>query len=467
MRRMKRLLLPLLLTTSAWSQNAALKAGAAAVDITPQIFPLNMPGGFSANMAEKAHDPLHSRALVLSDDRTTLAMVVVDNLGAGPEVLDEVKSIAAGKTGIPVDKMLICSTHTHSGSSLNTRTEAAAAYRKLFVEGVADSIVQAHAALKPASVGGASHPLPDEVFNRRWYLKPGKMPLNPFGKLDAVKMNPGTSPDVLDHPAGPTDPDITVISVQDTKRMPMAVFANYSLHYVGGAPAGEVSADYYGEYARLMPSRLRSNGKLVAMMSNGTSGDINNTPFTVIRPPREPFEQIRIVAQKAADATWFALKKIDKHRADAPLEDALSLIVRERLTGAAPPETAKAMVDLWRPWIEEKAGRTLAKLDRLPENQEAFGRMLRDLLKVLDLSEELSEGEKEEGEDESEQEPESGDQNAAMAMAATYDPAVMNELGVRGVEADVQKARYWYQKASEYGSKEAPKRLESLASQSR
>ena len=62
---------------------------------------------------------------------------------------------------------------------------------------------------------------------------------------------------------------------------------------------------------------------------------------------------------------------------------------------------------------------------------------------------------------------ESGDQNAAMAMAATYDPAVMSELGVRGVEADVQKARYWYQKASEYGSKEAPKRLESLASQSR
>jgi hypothetical protein len=173
--------------------------------------------------------------------------------------------------------------------------------------------------LKPASIGAAAHPLPDEVFNRRWYLKPGQMPLNPFGKLDAVKMNPGTSPDVLDHPAGPTDPDITVISVQDTKRMQMAIFANYSLHYVGGAPAGEISADYYGEYARLMPSRLRSNSKVVAMMSNGASGDINNIPFTVTRPPREPFEQIRIVAQKAADATWFALKKIDKHRADAPL----------------------------------------------------------------------------------------------------------------------------------------------------
>src|SRR2546430_1208514 len=82
-------------------------------------------------------------------------------------------------------------------------------------------------------------------------------------------------------------------------------------------------------------------------------------------------------------------------RADAPLEDALALIVRERLTGSVPPDTAKAMVDLWRPWVEERAGRTLAKLDKVAENHETFGRQLRDLLKVLDLSDELSEGERE------------------------------------------------------------------------
>src|SRR6267142_6068018 len=81
-------------------------------------------------------------------------------------------------------------------------------------------------------------------------------------------------------------------------------------------------------------------------------------------------------------------------RADAPLEDALSLIVRERLTGAAPPASAKAMVDLWRPWIEERAGRTLSKLDKLAEDQATFGRSLRDLLKSLNVSEELSDGER-------------------------------------------------------------------------
>jgi hypothetical protein len=132
-------------------------------------------------------------------------------------------------------------------------------------------------------------------------------------------MNPGTSPDVLDRPAGPTDPDITVISVQDAKRKPIALFANYSLHYVGGMPVGQISADYFGEFARLMPSRLRGDENFVAAMFNGTSGDINNIPFGVTRPPREPFEQVRLVAAKAADTAWLAHRKIEQHRADARL----------------------------------------------------------------------------------------------------------------------------------------------------
>jgi cobaltochelatase CobT len=98
-------------------------------------------------------------------------------------------------------------------------------------------------------------------------------------------------------------------------------------------------------------------------------------------------------------------------RADAPLEDALALIVRERLTGAAPPETAKPMVDLWRTWIEDRAGRTLSRLDTVADDQASFGRLLRDMLKSFDLSEELSEGEREEGDEEQEQD-QGGEQQA-------------------------------------------------------
>jgi len=58
-----------------------------------------MPGGFSANMADKAPDPFHARALVLDDGATKLAMVVVDKLRAWPDVLNEAKAIAWEKTG--------------------------------------------------------------------------------------------------------------------------------------------------------------------------------------------------------------------------------------------------------------------------------------------------------------------------------------------------------------------------------
>jgi len=308
---------------STQQKAGALRAGAAAVDITPTQFPVNMPGGFLPNMAQGAHDPLHARALVLDDGATTLAMVVVDNLGVVREAADKVKAIAAERCGIAPEKILLSSTHSHTAprSLVVDGPPEAVAYHKILVDGASEAITRAHGALRPAAVGHAAHPLPDEVRNRRWFLKPGAMPLNPFGGTDLVKMNPGTSPDVLLHPAGPTDPDLTILSVQDAEsREPLALYANYSLHYVGGMPRAMVSADYYGEFARLMPSRLAADDGFVAVMSNGTSGNINNIPFRITRPPREPFEQVRIVAQKAADAAWHACTAIgDHHRTDARL----------------------------------------------------------------------------------------------------------------------------------------------------
>jgi hypothetical protein len=310
-----------LCSVSLAEETAVLRAGAFASDITPKEFPLNMPGGFNANMAESAHDPLHSRALVLDDGSSMIAMVLVDNLGVAPDVIEESKAIASKETGIPTDRIMVCSTHTHSApsSGSNAKDGPAIAYRKLLVAGIADSIIKAQELLQPASIGFDAHPLAEEVFNRRWFLKPLKMPLNPFGEMDQVKMNPGTSAEVLDRPAGPTDPDITVISVLNAKRKPLALLANYSLHYVGAIPRQQVSADYFGEFSRLMPTRMRADENFVAMMSNGASGDINNIPFLVNRAPRERFEQVRIVASKAADTAWTAQRKIEEHRSDARL----------------------------------------------------------------------------------------------------------------------------------------------------
>jgi hypothetical protein len=242
-------------------------------------------------------------------------MVVVDNLGLSPALILQAKQVASEKTGIAVEKILISSTHTHSAPSSGGGKEGSpeAAYRRRLLDGIVESIVKAHETRRPAAAGASAHPLPEEVFNRRWQLKPGKMTPNPFGKMDEVRMNPGTDPETIERPAGPTDPDFLVLSIQDEKRRQIALYASYALHYVGATPPTQVSADYFGEFARLMPSRLRGDGTMVAMLANGASGDINNIPFNVTRPPRETFEQIRIVAQKAADAAWFAHRKIEIH----------------------------------------------------------------------------------------------------------------------------------------------------------
>jgi cobaltochelatase CobT len=87
-------------------------------------------------------------------------------------------------------------------------------------------------------------------------------------------------------------------------------------------------------------------------------------------------------------------------RADAPIEDALAMIVRERLTGEIPPPPARKLVELWRPLIEERAGRDLDRLERVFNDQRRFGDVVHDLLDCLDMGEDRSsESEEEEGED--------------------------------------------------------------------
>jgi len=88
-------------------------------------------------------------------------------------------------------------------------------------------------------------------------------------------------------------------------------------------------------------------------------------------------------------------------RADAPIEDAVALMVRERLTGQQPPPAARKLVDLWRPFIEERAGKELNRLERLVENQRRFGDVIHDLLDSLEMGDERARDSEEDDEDDS------------------------------------------------------------------
>ncbi len=104
-----------------------------------------------------------------------------------------------------------------------------------------------------------------------------------------------------------------------------------------------------------------------------------------------------------------------KTRADAPLEDAVALMIRERLTGMPPPDSAKALVEVWRPSIEQRGAKLLKRLDSLAEDQESFGRLLRDLLRALELTEDSVQADRDEndGEDDDKEEGSDGDTESA------------------------------------------------------
>ncbi len=103
-------------------------------------------------------------------------------------------------------------------------------------------------------------------------------------------------------------------------------------------------------------------------------------------------------------------------RADAPMEDAVALMVRERLTGLAPPKSAQKIVDLWRPIIESRAGEELAKLDASIENQLVFGRAIQKMLANLDMIDEAAIDQNETGEEDgADQDQESQEQEEGEA----------------------------------------------------
>lgn len=99
--------------------------------------------------------------------------------------------------------------------------------------------------------------------------------------------------------------------------------------------------------------------------------------------------------------------------ADAPIEEALAMMVRERLTGSAPPPAAQKLVELWRPFIESKAGASLDGLQNHIDDQRAFARVVREVLVKLDMAEDAdAEGDNNDEENEQQSESESEDQES-------------------------------------------------------
>ncbi|MEZ6089970.1 MAG: neutral/alkaline non-lysosomal ceramidase N-terminal domain-containing protein [Pirellulaceae bacterium] len=280
------------------ADDRVFRAGAAMSEITPPLGE-SVVGGFGPFPASNIHDPLFAKCLILDDGSTRIGFVVCDNLGISREVWDEARQRIADEVEMPPQNLMMSATHTHSA----TRARAEK-YRPIVVDGIVAAVAAAVKNLEPAKIGWGGVDEPSEVFNRRWHVSDETLRHNPFGGVDTVRMNPPSGHPTLIEPAGPVDPEVSFISVQSREGRPICLLANYSLHYVGGVDKGDVSADYFGIFSKRIGELLGATSQdkpFVGILSNGTSGDVNNINFRDRGRPYAKYEKMTEVAHKVAD----------------------------------------------------------------------------------------------------------------------------------------------------------------------
>jgi len=262
--------------------------GRAAVDITP---PRGMPMGgyYSVRLNTGTHDPLYAKAIVLEEDGVEAAIVACDLVGLPRTFVDEARHIIQQTTHVPPDHVMISATHTHTGPEMNhffldmlggPPAQVARDYRAALAGKIAEAVKEAEANLQPTEVWARIGRENTLCFNRRFFMKDGTVGWNP-GKLN---------PNIV-RPAGPVDPDVSVVYFKAPPSTPQATFVNYAMHLdtTGGTA---FSADYPYTLGKLLGTVMGSG--MLTVFAIGTAGNINHIDVKSAEPQSSVQEAARI-----------------------------------------------------------------------------------------------------------------------------------------------------------------------------
>lgn len=294
------------LMIAAMTANAAdLRAGAAAVNITP---PKGAPmaGYYYNRAADGVHDDLFAKAIVLESEGVRVAVVACDVESLPRAVVEKARKKIEALSGIAGAAVMISATHTHTGPVIleersqdklqGEMLDIARKYTEDLPNKIAASVQQAAALLKPVRVSAGIGNEPSLTFNRRFYMKDGSVGWNP-GKLN---------PNVV-RPAGPTDPAVPVVYFETLDGHPLATYVNYAMHLdtVGGF---EYSADYAYTLSKLLATAKSPD--MLTLFTIGCAGNLNH--IDVNNPLKQSgHQEAARIGTVLAAAVLRTLKKMD------------------------------------------------------------------------------------------------------------------------------------------------------------
>lgn len=241
------------------AEGKGLRAGAARVDITPK----DLTGLVSvwAKAFEGVHDPIHARAVVVDDGTATAAIVALDLVEYGSS--QPVRERIARESGIPVDHVLVTSSHDHNAprggpitpgtSSERGRPYSTPAYTQQVDDSIVEAVRAARASLQPARVGVGTGSANLNVY-RLAYKGDGS-----WGGAD---------------PEGPSEKTVWVVKFESLSGEPIAILMNYAVHSVVAGPDNAlVTGDLAGAVERFVERQF--DDKVVALWTMGPAGDQN------------------------------------------------------------------------------------------------------------------------------------------------------------------------------------------------
>lgn len=260
-----------------------LYAGASRIDITPDLNKIRIQlGGYAARLnmpPTGVHDPIYARVLALRSGTDEGVLVALDHLLVPASLTQAVLR----ETGLRPEQLFMSASHTHcapDSMGLNARARFALPgvgsfvpeFLKFTTERIVSAIRQARAAMLPARLAVHAEAIPNLNRNRR-------------GRQI-------------------TDPTMTVVRVENSKRQPIAVLVIYAAHpTIYPHTMMQVSAEFPG----VLQTRLEQTlgGETVALYMNGAQGDIS----PVADEGKDDHARVRRYGEKLADHAIRLLRK--------------------------------------------------------------------------------------------------------------------------------------------------------------
>ncbi len=267
------------------SDEKGLKGAMAQMNITPPIG-CRLAGHFYESISTGIHDSLWAKAMILQQGNKKFAFVFCDLIGITAKISSKARSIAASKTGISFDNILIAATHSHTGplfygfqrdyfhnkalakgEDIHEKND----YPEFLINQIVKAIVLVNKNIQPVGIEVGAAKQEGLAHNRRYYMKNGEVLFNP-GPLN---------PDIVS-PAGPVDPGVGVLMIRDLKTKKfqgaLTVFAMHADSF-GGT---DISADYPYYLEQDLKEQFGKN--FISAFALGPSGDVNHIDVTKDEP---------------------------------------------------------------------------------------------------------------------------------------------------------------------------------------